>query len=172
MDLRDHVRLIPDFPRKGIMFRDLMPLMSDPHIWNEVIKKMANTVIDYDIDLIIGIEARGFIVGASLASYLHLGFVPVRKKGKLPGNLITTKYDLEYGSGILEIQEEAFKQNSRIYIVDDLLATGGTARATAELVQKANGKIVGFGFVVELAELMGRKEIKSFGLINSLITYN
>ncbi len=172
LNIRDYIREIPDFPKVGILFRDIMPLMSNPLVWEKVIKDSSKVINVNQVDLIVGIEARGFIFGSSLASHLKLGFLPVRKKGKLPGPILSKDYDLEYGRNTLEIQENSFRAGSRIYIVDDLLATGGTANAAAQLVIKAGGIISGFGFIIELSSLEGRKKINSFGAINSLINYD
>jgi adenine phosphoribosyltransferase len=170
-DLRRWIRDIPDFPKPGILFRDLTPLMRDPAGWRETVRQLAEITERLKPDLIVGIESRGFIVGTSLATALGLGFVPVRKPGKLPGEVHGVDYDLEYGSDRLEIHADGFEDSPRILIVDDLLATGGTAEACGQLVDLAGGEIVGFAFVVELADLGGRQRLPVGVAVESLVTY-
>ena len=170
-DLRRWIRDIPDFPKPGILFRDLTPLMRDPAGWRETVRQLAEITERLKPDLIVGIESRGFIVGTSLATALGLGFVPVRKPGKLPGKIHGVDYDLEYGSDRLEIHADGFEDSPRILIVDDLLATGGTAEACGQLVGLAGGEIVGFAFVVELADLGGRQRLPAGVAVESLVTY-
>ncbi len=170
-DLRRWIRDIPDFPKPGILFRDLTPLMRDPAGWRETVRQLAEITERLKPDLIVGIESRGFIVGTSLATALGLGFVPVRKPGKLPGEVHAVDYELEYGSDRLEIHADGFEDSPRILIVDDLLATGGTAEACGQLVDLAGGEIVGFAFVVELADLGGRQRLPAGVAVESLVTY-
>ncbi len=170
-DLRRWIRDIPDFPKPGILFRDLTPLMRDPAAWRETVRQLAEISERLKPDLILGIESRGFIVGTSLATALGLGFVPVRKPGKLPGEVHGVDYELEYGSDRLEIHADGIEDSPRILIVDDLLATGGTAEACGQLVNLAGGEIVGFAFVVELADLGGRKRLPAGVAVESLVTY-
>jgi adenine phosphoribosyltransferase len=170
-DLRQLVREIPDFPKPGILFRDLTPLMRDPRGWREVMRQLAMVCDRLAPDLIVGIESRGFIVGTALATVVELGFVPVRKPGKLPGELRGVDYDLEYGSDRLEIQHDALTGAPRVLIVDDLLATGGTAAACARLVELAGGQLCGYGFVAELAALGGRQRLPGDHPVESLIVY-
>jgi adenine phosphoribosyltransferase len=170
-DLRRWIRDIPDFPKPDILFRDLTPLMRDPAGWRETVRQLAEITEQLKPDLIVGIESRGFIVGTSLATALGLGFVPVRKPGKLPGEVHGVDYELEYGSDRLEIHADGFEDSPRILIVDDLLATGGTAEACGQLVQLAGGEIVGFAFVVELADLGGRQRLPAGVAVESLVTY-
>lgn len=170
-DLRRWIRDIPDFPKPGILFRDLTPLMRDPAGWRETVRQLAEITERLKPDLIVGIESRGFIVGTSLATALGLGFVPVRKPGKLPGEVHGVDYELEYGSDRLEIHADGFEDSPRILIVDDLLATGGTAEACGQLVDLAGGEIVGFAFVVELADLGGRQRLPAGVAVESLVTY-
>ncbi|APD47385.1 adenine phosphoribosyltransferase [Synechococcus sp. CS-602] len=170
-DLRGLVREIPDFPKPGILFRDLMPLMRDPLGWGEVMRQLAQVCERLQPDLIVGIESRGFIVGTALATVVAVGFVPVRKPGKLPGAVCGVDYDLEYGSDRLEIQHDALSGAPRVLIIDDLLATGGTASACAELVTLAGGQLCGFGFVAELAALEGRQRLPVDQPVESLIVY-
>lgn len=155
MNLRDYIRDIPDFPQKGIMFRDLTPLMGDADAFETAVNELANQFRADHIDKIVGVEARGFIIGAALGYALHVGFVPARKPGKLPYKSVRKEYELEYGVSILEMHEDAIKLGERVLIVDDLLATGGTVSATADLVRSLGGDIVGYAFLVTLKELGG-----------------
>ena len=159
IDLRTWVRDIPDFPKPGILFRDLTPLMRDPQGCGEAIRLLGLLCERVQPDLIVGIESRGFIVGTALATVTGVGFVPVRKPGKLPGEVIGVDYSLEYGTDRLEIHSDALGEGRRVLIVDDLLATGGTAAACTELVEKAGGELCGFGFLAELAALEGRSRL-------------
>ncbi|MGB5135805.1 MAG: adenine phosphoribosyltransferase [Prochlorococcaceae cyanobacterium] len=172
VDLRRLVRDVPDFPKPGILFRDLTPLMRDPAGWQEVIRRLADLCEQLQPDLIVGIESRGFIVGTALATTVRLGFVPVRKPGKLPGEVTGVDYALEYGSDRLEIHSDALAGGERVLVVDDLLATGGTAAACAQLVETAGGSLCGFGFVAELAALEGRRRLPPEHPVESLIIYS
>ena len=172
IDLRGLVRDIPDFPKPGILFRDLTPLMRDPDGWQEVIRQLSGLCDRLQPDLIVGIESRGFIVGTALATAVRLGFVPVRKPGKLPGQITGVDYALEYGTDRLEIQSDAFNGGQRVLVVDDLLATGGTAAACAQLVATAGGQLCGFAFVAELAGLGGRARLPEAHPVESLIIYS
>ena len=172
LELRDLVRDIPDFPKPGILFRDLTPLMRDPAGWQEVIRRLSGLCDRLQPDLIVGIESRGFIVGTALATAVRLGFVPVRKPGKLPGPVTGVDYALEYGTDRLEIQSDAFDGGGRVLVVDDLLATGGTAAACAQLVTAAGGELCGFAFVAELAALAGRARLPEPHPVESLIVYS
>ncbi|MEB3168892.1 MAG: adenine phosphoribosyltransferase [Synechococcaceae cyanobacterium] len=172
IDLRRWVREVPDFPKPGILFRDLSPLMRDPEGWAEAMRRLADVCEQIEPDMIVGIESRGFIVGMALATQVGLGFVPVRKPGKLPGAVIGVDYALEYGQDRLEIPADALADGPRVLVVDDLLATGGTAAATAALVEKAGGQVCGFSFVVELAGLDGRSRLPQSSAIHALITYH
>ena len=163
-DLRELVRDVPDFPKPGILFRDLTPLMRDPAGWQEVIRQLGAVCERLQPELIVGIESRGFIVGTALATAVRLGFVPVRKAGKLPGKVTGVDYALEYGSDRLEIHSDALADGSRVLIIDDLLATGGTAAA--------GGELCGFGFVAELAALEGRRKLPQQQPVESLIIYS
>jgi len=169
--LRAVVRTIPDFPRPGILFRDLTPLMRDPQIWKLTLDGLAGRVGSLNADLIVGIEARGFLVGNALALVLGRGFVPVRKPGKLPGEVEALDYQLEYGSDRLEIQSGALDPGQKVLVVDDLLATGGTAAACASLVQRVGGEVVGYGFLAELTELGGRGRLPGPAAVESLLLY-
>ncbi|MFY8149975.1 MAG: adenine phosphoribosyltransferase [Prochlorococcaceae cyanobacterium] len=172
LDLRQLVRDIPDFPKPGILFRDLTPLMRDPDGWQEVIRRLGGICEQLQPDLIVGIESRGFIVGTALATATRLGFVPVRKPGKLPGAVTGVDYALEYGTDRLEIHTDALAGGERVLIVDDLLATGGTAAACAELVLTAGGQLCGYAFVAELADLQGRSRLPGDHPVESLIIYS
>jgi adenine phosphoribosyltransferase len=171
LDLRQWVRDIPDFPKPGILFRDLTPLMRDPRGWQEAVRRLGQQCEQRQPDLIVGIESRGFIVGMALATALRLPFAPVRKPGKLPGAVHGVDYTLEYGQDRLEIHAEGFEDQPRVLIVDDLLATGGTAAACGRLVEMAGGTLAGFSFVVELSALNGREKLPESVPADSLIVY-
>jgi adenine phosphoribosyltransferase len=158
MDLRPLVRLVPDFPKPGILFRDITPLLQNPAGFRAAIEQLAaGTATMGSLDYVVGIESRGFILGAALAQHLGLGFVPVRKRGKLPPPVLSQTYTLEYGQDELQLQAHALHPGNRVVIVDDVLATGGTAAATAELVAQSGAQVGGFAFLIELAFLSGRK---------------
>jgi len=171
MNLTDYINDIPDFPKKGILFRDISPLLKSPEGWGEVMRRLGFFCERTTPDLIVGIESRGFIVGSALATQQRTGFVPVRKKGKLPGKVLGVDYTLEYGRDRLEIQSDAFEGNPRVLLVDDLLATGGTVNAASKLIKKAGGQLVGCSFIIELSALKGRESIPNVP-INSLIEYD
>ena len=172
MDLKSLVRDIPDFPKPGIMFRDITTLLSDRVGLRYTIDSLAEktALLGLTADYIIGMESRGFIIGAPLAYKLSLGFIPVRKSGKLPGAVHSVEYDLEYGTDCLEVHQDALAPGSKVLIIDDLIATGGTAKATAQLVEKIGCELVGFGFIIELKDLHGRKALPSVHIV-SLIEY-
>ncbi|MBN3895145.1 MAG: adenine phosphoribosyltransferase [Nostoc sp.] len=172
MDLKSLVRDIPDFPKPGILFRDITTLLRDPEGLRYTIDFLTQKCNEAGItaDYVIGIESRGFIFGSPLAYKLGVGFIPVRKKGKLPAAVHSIEYELEYGTDCLEVHQDALHQGSRVLIVDDLIATGGTASATAKLVQKIGCELVGFGFIIELRDLQGRKYLPDVPII-SLIEY-
>jgi len=169
-DLRAKIREVPDFPKPGILFYDITTLLKDPDAFREVIDQMADQVKDSAVDLVVGMESRGFIFSAPLAYQLQAGFVPVRKLGKLPAETIEVEYDLEYGTATLEIHKDAIEPGQRVLIVDDLLATGGTVQGTIELVQRLGGEIAGLSFMVELTGLHGREKLGDFQ-IHALLTY-
>ena len=171
LDLQSHIRSIPDFPKPGILFRDINPLLRSPEAMAEVIRQLGQVCDQVKPDLIVGIESRGFIFGAPLASDRRLGFVPVRKPGKLPGEVVGLDYALEYGTDRLEIQADAFENSPRVLVVDDLLATGGTAAATGQLVEQAGGCLVGFAFVIELEGLGGRQALPAGQPVDALLRY-
>lgn len=159
MDLKESVRSIVDWPIEGVIFRDLTTLMKNPEAFSQSCDVFYDRYRDEKIDKIVGIDARGFVFGAVLAYKLGVGFVPVRKKGKLPPETIEELYSLEYGSGILEIHKDAISEGEKIVIIDDLIATGGTVGATVKLVRKLGGDIIECAFLIELPDLNGRKQI-------------
>jgi adenine phosphoribosyltransferase len=169
-DLRAKIREVPDFPKPGILFYDITTLLKEPRAFNDVIDRMAEPVKDDRIDLVVGMESRGFIFAAPLAYQLGAGFVPVRKLGKLPADTIEVEYDLEYGTATLEVHRDAIAEGQRVLIVDDLLATGGTVLGTIELVKRLGGEIAGLSFMVELTALHGRDKLGDYP-IHTLITY-
>jgi len=170
MDLEKHIRSIPDWPKKGVIFRDIMPLLADKDAFAAAVQAIADRYRDKKIDYVAAVEARGFIFGSAVAANLGAGFVPIRKKGKLPFKTESITYDLEYGQDTLEIQTDAMKKNSRVLVVDDLLATGGTMAAACQLVEKIGGKICGIAFLIELKYLDGRSKISKYD-ISVEITY-
>ena len=157
--LKTKIRQVPDFPKPGILYYDITTLLRDPVGLREVLDGLTEPFRDQQIDLVVGTESRGFILGAAVADRLRAGFVPARKPGKLPAGTIQQSYDLEYGSDALEIHQDAIEQGQRVLIVDDLLATGGTARAALDLVSKTGGEIAGMAFLVELQFLGGRARL-------------
>lgn len=162
-DIAKLIRTIPHYPKEGIMFRDITTLLKDPEGFKTTINLLVNKYKDSNLDYIAGIEARGFILGSALAFALGKGFIPVRKKGKLPGKTIQQSYDLEYGSDTIEIHEDAFHKGANILLIDDLIATGGTALGAISLIEKCGGNIVECAFVVDLPELGGAKKIQDKG---------
>jgi len=168
-ELLEKIRNIPDFPKKGILFRDITPLLQDAIFFRKAIDLLAKQCPE-EIDLIVSAEARGFILGAALAYKLGVGFIPVRKPGKLPYETEKVKYELEYGEDTMEIHKDAIKKGDKILVLDDLLATGGTARAICDLVEKLGGEIKEVLFLIELTSLKGREKIKEYN-ISSLIGY-
>ena len=166
------IRTIPDFPKPGIMFKDITPLLKDVELSKEITEAFAEYWRSHSIDAIVGIESRGFIWGNSLAQNMDIPFIPIRKKGKLPAETLSYKYDLEYGSAEIEIHRDAIRKSQRILIHDDLLATGGTAIAAAELIKMSGGEIAGFSFLVELGFLNAIKELENYSTnVHSLISY-
>jgi len=159
MDLKRLIREIPDFPKPGILFRDITTLLVNPEALRHTIHRLEEESQKLQPDYIAGIESRGFMFGMPLAYRMNIGFAPVRKPGKLPAAVHAAEYDLEYGSDRLELHQDAFPPGSRVLVIDDLMATGGTAAAAAELIQKAECELVGFGFVVELSDLAGREKL-------------
>ncbi|MGH3013830.1 MAG: adenine phosphoribosyltransferase [Gaiellaceae bacterium] len=169
-DLEARIRDIPDFPKRGIVFKDIMPLLADPEALRDTVERLAEFAEPRKPDLILGAEARGFILGAALAYRLGCGFVAARKPGKLPWRTISAKYALEYGFDALELHADAIKPGARVLIHDDLLATGGTARAKVDLVEQLGGTVVGLAFVIELQFLDGREKLAGYDVF-SLVQY-
>ncbi|MGH9346626.1 MAG: adenine phosphoribosyltransferase [Vicinamibacterales bacterium] len=159
MDLKQHIRHVPDFPRAGILFYDITTLLRDPQGFKTTIDLLATPYAGQHVDLVVGIESRGFILGGAVAERLAAGFIPIRKPGKLPATALKEIYDLEYGKDALEIHADALKQGQRVLIVDDVLATGGTAAAAAQLVTKLGGELHGLAFLIELVALNGRSKL-------------
>ena len=170
LDLKEHIRVIEDFPKPGISFKDITTLLKDGEVFKSAINLLAEEVKKFEPDIIVGPEARGYLLGAPVAYALGIGFVPVRKPGKLPGETISETYELEYGTDTLEVHKDALHPGQRVAIVDDLLATGGTTYATARLVEKTGAKVVNFSCLIELSELGGRKKLKDYNTF-SLIQY-
>lgn len=168
--LAQALRDIPDFPQKGIIFKDITPLLQSPNMLKRAVDKLTEAVKEHNPDYIVGIESRGFIFGTALAYKLGIGFIPVRKPGKLPADTYKVDYDLEYGSNTLEIHKDAFPANSKVAIVDDLLATGGTAKAAIELVEKCGSEVVCASFLIELAFLNGSDTLKNVP-VKSILTF-
>ncbi|MGA7907712.1 MAG: adenine phosphoribosyltransferase [Candidatus Sulfotelmatobacter sp.] len=166
--LKQLIREVADFPKKGILFYDITTVLKDKVGFATLIDKFSEHYIRYEVDLVLGIEARGFIFGPALAYRLNAGFVPVRKPGKLPATTVKYDYALEYGLGTLEIHKDAIQKGQRVLIVDDLLATGGTAEATAKLASSLGAEIAGLGFVVELDFLNGREKLKGYDVMSLL----
>ena len=166
MDIAAKIRDIPDFPKPGIIFKDITPLLQDAESLRFAVDRMAEFAVSKKVDIVLGAEARGFILGAALAYTLGAGFVPARKPGKLPYETIAAEYELEYGTDSLEIHEDAIGPGTRVLVHDDLLATGGTARAKCDLVEKLGGEVVGVAFIVELSFLAGRNKLKDYDLMS------
>lgn len=162
--VKDYIRTIVDFPHEGIMFRDVTTLFADPRGFRMAIDQMLHPYAGQRIDKVVGLEARGFILGGAIAHQLGSGFVPIRKKGKLPGRTISQDYKLEYGEAIVELHDDAIQAGERILLVDDLLATGGTAEAGIKLVERLGGEIVGCSFIVDLPALGGRDKLIAMGM--------
>ena len=169
-DLKKHIRDVPDFPKEGIIFKDITTLLKDKDAFKKSIDLLAKKFKKENIDLVVGVEARGFIFGAALAYKLNAGFIPIRKKGKLPSKTKSVTYELEYGTDVLEIHEDAINDKSRVLIIDDLLATGGTIQAAIELVKSQKAIIAGVAFLVELRFLKGKNKLKDLP-VYSVIKY-
>lgn len=171
MNLKDKIRVVEDFPKNGISFKDVTTILNDGDAFKYVIDSIIEHLKDKNIDVIVGPEARGFLFGAPIAYALGISFVPVRKKGKLPAETISLKYDLEYGSDELEIHKDAIKKGQKVAIIDDLLATGGTTASVVKLVEQAGGEVKSLDFVIELTELNGRDKFKDYDVL-SLVSYD
>ena len=171
IDLTQYIRDVPDYPKPGILFKDITPLFADPVALTATVDRLAEWSVSRRPDIVLGAEARGFILGAALAQRLGCGFVPARKPGKLPWHTVAVKYSLEYGYDELEVHADAFPKGARVLVHDDLLATGGTSKAMLELVEQLGGIVVGVAFVIELAFLNGREKLGAGYDVHSLITY-
>ena len=169
MDLTRYIRDVPDFPEKGILFKDITPILKDPAAFSFVIHSFMDKFADLTVDKVVGIEARGFVIGAPLALLLNVGFVPIRKSGKLPAPTYGTAYSLEYGSGAhMEMHQDAIGPDDSILIIDDVLATGGTVEASIDLIKQSGASVAGIGVLIEIGELRGREKIRDLR-IESLI---
>lgn len=166
MDLKKFIRDIPNFPKEGIIFKDITPLLKDAEAFKEAIDKMIEYYRDAEFDYIAGIEARGFLIGAPMAIEMGKGFIPIRKPGKLPADILSKDYDLEYGSNRIEIHRDAISPGDRVLIIDDLLATGGTIAAAVELIEELGGQVAGIGFLYELSELKGRDLLTGYDVFS------
>lgn len=170
MNLKDHIRSIPDFPKPGILFYDISTLLQHAEAWKATVDRLAEEIYPYKPDRLIGIESRGFLVAAPLAVHLGIGFTMVRKQNKLPGETISFTYELEYGSDTIEIQSDALQEGQKVVLMDDLLATGGTAAAAVELLRSVGGDVVASAFIIELNFLNGRNKLDV--PVHSLIVYD
>ena len=160
--IEDYIIAVPDFPKPGVLFRDITGILSDPDGLKLTLDAFYKTLENVDFDVVVGLEARGFLFGVPIAEHFHKPFVPERKKGKLPRETVEITYNLEYGTACMEVHKDAIKPGQRVVIVDDLLATGGTAKAAAHLVEKMGGKVECFAFVIELADLKGREALDGY----------
>ena len=170
LNWQDEIRTIPDFPEKGILFRDITTLLKKGEAFAAMIDEVAEKVLPMNPEVIVGPESRGFILGAAVAYQLKKGFVPVRKPGKLPAEILSHEYALEYGTDVLEIHRDAIQKGQRVVVVDDLLATGGTAEATARMVEELGGVVAGFVFLIELTYLDGREKLEGYS-VETLLKY-
>ncbi len=171
--VKDYIRTIPDFPHNGIMFRDVTTLFADPRGFRMAVDQMLHPYAGVHIDKVVGLEARGFILGGAVAHQLSVGFVPVRKKGKLPGKTIEQSYTLEYGEAVVELHDDALQAGERVLVVDDLLATGGTAEAGIKLIERLGAEVVSCAFVVDLPELGGRQKLETMGVnVTTLVEFD
>jgi adenine phosphoribosyltransferase len=171
LELKKSIRIIEGFPKEGISFKDITTLLQDKEAFKTAVDGLVNHLKDKNIDVVVGPEARGFLFGTPVAYALEAGFVPVRKKGKLPAETISMEYDLEYGTDVLEIHKDAIKPGQRVAIIDDLLATGGTMESVVKLIEQVGGEVVSLGFVIELTDLNGREKLKKYDVM-SLLQYD
>ena len=162
--VQDYIRTIPDFPHEGIMFRDVTTLFSNPRGFRIAIDQLLHPYAGQPIDKVVGLEARGFILGGAIAHQLSLGFVPIRKKGKLPGKTIEQDYTLEYGTATMEVHDDALQPGEKVLLVDDLLATGGTAEAGIKLIERMGAEVIGCAFIIDLPDIGGRKKLEGLGM--------
>lgn len=170
MDLKSHIRNVKDFPKPGIMFRDITTLLKNPEAYNYTLEQLLDFAKDKNIDKVVGIESRGFIFGSVLAHKLNCGFIPVRKPGKLPAEKVSISYSLEYGEDRLEMHKDAIETGDRVLVHDDLLATGGTMNAVCQLIEQLGGEIIQVSFIVELSFLNGRDKLKPYD-VRSIVNY-
>ena len=170
-DIQNSIRNVPDFPKQGIQFKDITTAVKQPKILKEILETIAAQFKSQKIDYVVGIESRGFIFGTALAYLLGCGFVPVRKPGKLPADVISQEYALEYGTDKIEMHKDALHTGDRVLVVDDLLATGGTAAAAAKLINQTGAEIIAFAFVIELADLGGRELLEDYAKVYSVVKY-
>ncbi len=172
MQVTDYIRTIPDFPHEGIMFRDVTTLFLDPRGFRMAVDQLLHPYAGMQIDKVAGLEARGFILGGAIAHQLSVGFVPIRKKGKLPGKTIEQSYKLEYGEATVELHDDSLQAGEKVLLIDDLLATGGTAEAGIMLIERLGAEVVSCGFVIDLPDLGGRKKLESMGMdVQALCSY-
>ncbi|MBQ2260781.1 MAG: adenine phosphoribosyltransferase [Loktanella sp.] len=170
--VRDYIRTIPDFPHEGIMFRDVTTLFSDARGFRMAIDQLLHPYAGTPIDKVVGLEARGFILGGAIAHQLSVGFVPIRKQGKLPGKTITQAYQLEYGEAVMELHDDALQQGEKVLLVDDLLATGGTAEAGIRLIERLGAEVIGCAFIIDLPDLGGAERLAKLGMqVHSLCAF-
>ncbi|QNM95418.1 adenine phosphoribosyltransferase [Chitinimonas koreensis] len=162
--IRDRIRTVPDWPQPGVQFRDITPLLQDPKTFRVLVDCFVHRYMDYDIDVVAGVDARGFILGAVIAYELNRGFVPVRKKGKLPYHTVAEEYELEYGSATVELHSDAIRPGQRVLLIDDLVATGGTLIAASRLIRKLGGEVIEAAAIVDLPELGGSKRVQEQGI--------
>ncbi|MEP5760417.1 MAG: adenine phosphoribosyltransferase [Litoreibacter sp.] len=162
--VQDYIRTIPDFPHEGIMFRDVTTLFLDPRGFRMAIDQLLHPYAGMQFDKVAGLEARGFILGGAIAHQLSVGFVPIRKKGKLPGKTIEQSYELEYGEATVELHDDSLEAGDKVLLIDDLLATGGTAEAGIKLIERLGAEVIGCGFIVDLIDLGGRKKLEGLGM--------
>lgn len=170
IDLKDYVRDIPDWPKEGILFRDITPLLSSPEAFSKAVNILADCYNDRQIDHVAGIEARGFIFGAAVAEKIGAGFIPIRKKGKLPYQIESVTYELEYGTDTVEVHKDCLKDGNKVLLIDDLLATGGTMAAAAKLITKIGGQIQGIAFLIELQFLKGKEKLTDYD-VKTILKY-
>ncbi len=171
-NIKQFIRTIPDYPKKGVMFRDITTLLSDPHGFRASVDELMWPFLTMDVDYVVGIEARGFILGGAIAHELGKGFIPIRKKGKLPWKTIGREYSLEYGVDRIEVHSDAIKKGDKILMIDDLIATGGTADAATDLIKDSGGEIVAAAFVVDLPDLGGAKKLRDKGVkVHTLVEF-
>jgi adenine phosphoribosyltransferase len=170
IELQEYIRSIPNWPKQGILFRDITPLLAEPKAFTAAVDALCNGFTEQNVDYVAAVEARGFIFGAAVAERLGAGFIPIRKKGKLPFKTETITYDLEYGTDTLQVHRDAVGGEAKVLMVDDLLATGGTMAAACKLIEKIGGKIVGITFLIELGELVGRSKLGGYK-IKTVISY-